>query len=414
MATGTAHAVSAPVAQGAPFRIDESSGTILAAAVAEAPDGTLAVVYQDQNLAIWARRVDAAGNPLGAPVQVSTHGSAAPRVAINSSDNFAVAWDSYSGGNGALYAQVYSGSGAPLGGPFQVDSGANALQPQFPGLSSEPPVFAMAIDGQNRVAVTWAVADGAMRPGQPGIPTKLVAQRFAVDGTPVDATPFTVSSGSSGLPVRISPAIAMAPAGQFAGQFVVAWIGTWEYDFFTGLGEQQVQLPSAEVRFQRYSADAVAQGSAGSPGLQEGSTSANSLAMLGLAINASGQFALSWAGIVDEKNIYTQRFTADGLPASGRLQYAFADSATIPTINAVGIDAAGDCVTTWLDQPGATDAAPLLDGLNGISPASEFSAQAWGVSLPGAQGIAMGSDGGFVIVYQGSAGGLYGQIYKLQ
>ena len=407
MSAGAAHAAPAPAAQGAPFSIDQSSDNILAATVAEAPDGSLAVVYQDQSLDIWARRIGAAGNPLGAPVQMFVGGYPA-RVAINASDNFAVTWGNDSGGTPVLYAQVFSGGGVPLGGPFRVDSSANPLQLQFSGLDSAPPVYAVAIDGQNRVTVTWTVIDGTNTPGQPGFFTKLVAQRFAADGTPVDAAPFTVSSGSSGLPVRIAPAIAMAPDGQF----VVAWIGTWEYDYFTALGRQE--LTSAEVSFQRYSATAVAQGSPGSIGLQDGSTFANSSAVLGAAINASGQFAMSWAGIGYEKSIYTQRFTAAGLPASSRLQYPFADSATIPTANAVGIDAAGDCVTTWLDSAAATDAVPLLDALSSVVPAGEFSTQAWGLGLPGAQGIAMGADGAFTIVYQGAAGGLYGQRYVLR
>ena len=413
-----AQAASGPVAQGSPFRIDDGAYPYITdASVARASDGSLVVVYQPQDNTglppLLARRLDALGNPLGPAAPVTSDGSQevySARVAVNAAGNFAVVWGTI---NDALYVRAFASDGTPLGPQFRVDDSANPLLVQAELVSNQPPPYAVAIDGQNRILLAWTTANGTRAQYQVGKPGKVVARRFTAAGAAVDAAPFTVNSGTL-LPVHSALALAMAPGSQF----VVAWISNLSYSIPTGLGQQMLNLSTAEVLFQRYSAAAVAQGQPGSTGLQVGRVDVGQTAYLDAAINESGQFALSWDGFAAFDTVYAQRFTAAGLPASGRLGYPFQNTATTPTRTAVGIDKVGDCVAAW-DDLDHVSPAPLLDLLNGIIPAGEFSGLAYGIALRYTQDLVMGADGSFVMIYFSySAGGastsLLGQRYTLQ
>jgi hypothetical protein len=407
-------AASAPVPVGTPFRIDDGSHTyMLDAAAAGSPGGPMVVVYQPDDptatTPLMVQRLDSSGHPLGAAEPVASDGSSedyAARVAVNAAGAFAVVWGT---NDNVVHARAFAANGVPLGTEFRVDDAAHPLLVQQQGVSNNPPAYAVAIDGANRMLVVWTTPAGAAQPSQVGRPGTVVARRFTTAGTPVDAAPFTVSGG--GMPVRSAPAVAMAPNGRF----VVAWINSLSYSIPTGMGEQRINLDTSQVQFQRFSAAAVAQGQSGS-GVQIGNDYTRSEANVSAAINDAGQFALSWDGLGDFRSVYLQRFTAAGVPSSARLSFAAKDSATPPRKTAVGIDTADDSVAGWSDTD-HTAAAPLLDILNGIAPASTGQADA--IGQQNLMDLRMGPNGDIVVFYIGvgannAASGLFGQRFALQ
>lgn len=116
--------------------------------VATSASGVTVAVWLDDNTNdILARRFDATGAPLGAPIVVSSSGNATdPAVAVDASGGFVVAW-SRSGGNGVM-ARLYDASGTARGTEFSVDPGS--------GDSSEVTV---AMNASGRFVVSWTEED---------------------------------------------------------------------------------------------------------------------------------------------------------------------------------------------------------------------------------------------------------------
>ncbi len=168
---------------------------------------------QDGSLSgIYARRLDSAGNPLGAEFRVNTrtdNRQTNPAVAMNADGRFVVAWNS-NGVNGVglgIFAQRYAADGTPQGGEIQVAvSGEFAIQPGV----------GLAMDPQGNFIVLWA--DRRIPGGFSSLDTRTIqVQRNSADGVRKGGA---VTVESSNFPTVRNPTATM----DAAGNFTVAWV----------------------------------------------------------------------------------------------------------------------------------------------------------------------------------------------
>ena len=127
--------------------------------VASAPDGKFVIVWQSSvkdgsGYGIFGRRFDSAGGALGTefPVNSYTTGhQGRPVVAMAPDGSFVVAWQSYHDGSDAgVFARRFDAAGDPVGDDFQV----NAVTTSFQG---RPDV---AMDGSGAFVVVWDDSNG--------------------------------------------------------------------------------------------------------------------------------------------------------------------------------------------------------------------------------------------------------------
>jgi hypothetical protein len=183
--------------------------------VAVAPDGSFVVAWSgtgrnyghdiDDITDIYARRFDAAGQPLGPDFLVNSTTADeqdTPQVAMSASGDFVIAWASY-GGEAAffdIYARRFARDGVPQGDDFQVNSGDNADISQYE--------FALGMAKNGSFAVLWNDAPDLLTP----YPNGFFGQRFAAGGQPL-GQPFQINA-SQGT-VQREPAIALGADGSF-------------------------------------------------------------------------------------------------------------------------------------------------------------------------------------------------------
>jgi hypothetical protein len=199
---------------GVEFRVNAyTNGSQARASVAKAPEGgfvvTWASEYQDGNVrGVFARRYDAAGNPLGAEFQVNsyvTNSQEGPAVAVAEDGRFVIVWESYGqdGDNWDVFGQRYDASGLRSGPEFRVNEVTTAFQ--------DAP--AIGISAGASFVVVWRALDG----GAQG----LFARRFDATGSPAGAE-FAVNSYTTGSQIG-GPSSVSSDA---AGNFVVTWQST--------------------------------------------------------------------------------------------------------------------------------------------------------------------------------------------
>lgn len=155
---------------------------------------------------VWMLRVSASGALLGAPLTVNTYtvgSQAGGYVAMDSSSNFIVVWDSaYQDGNGwTVYGQRFNPDGSRFGGPFRISQTLSD-----PGAQPGAKVGVMD-DGS--FAVTWYVD---RRSSAPGTLPVVYTREFRANLTPVAA-----ETAASTIPGSMAffPLLAMDAAGNY-------------------------------------------------------------------------------------------------------------------------------------------------------------------------------------------------------
>jgi hypothetical protein len=125
---------------GADFRVDQAAAGNMAISPAVGADSAdrFIVAWADRrggNYDVYARRFDASGAALGADFRLDQAASGdadRPALAVDSADRVVVAWRDRRGGDDDVYARRLDAAGAPLGPEFRVDQGpaaANAGEP---------------------------------------------------------------------------------------------------------------------------------------------------------------------------------------------------------------------------------------------------------------------------------------------
>ena len=226
---------------------------------------------------IYARRYDAAGNPLSAeiPVNTFTTGSQfSPFVAAAPSGAFAVTWSSENrdGSGIAAVARKFDHTGAPLGNDFVVNSFTTGDQY----------ADGVAVDGAGNFVVTWSQIGG----GVYGI----FGRQFDASGNPVrDQFQVDTTSDYNGYG---------GVASDRAGNFVVVWHGAP-----TGSGNQDILAR----RFH---------GASGAPLGDEfvvNDVTAGLQRYPQIAMDSAGNFTVAWGGgDADGSGMFVKRYNRFG------------------------------------------------------------------------------------------------------
>jgi subtilisin family serine protease len=178
---------------------------------------------------VFARRFDAAGEPLSGEIPVNTTTAGlqyGPTIAPAGSGAFTVAWTSGSNDTDwVVFARRFDAAGAPLSGEIQVDT-------TTAGAQFDP---AIAPAGSGAFTVAW-ISDG-----QDGSGYGVFARRFDAAGAPL----------SGEIPVNVTTAghqrdPAIAPAG--SGGFTVAWTSWYQDGSGSGVYARRfVDAPDTQI-----------------------------------------------------------------------------------------------------------------------------------------------------------------------
>jgi hypothetical protein len=360
-----------------------TSGDQQTPAVARSASGGFVVVWdsvgEDGSLdGVFARRLDASGNPQGGEFQVNQHAANAqfaPAVAINGNGDFVVAWQSNAQARSGVdvYARAFAADGTPRTGEIHVnDSGRDvyaqvgvgvdgagnfvvvwlerdlyldtqllklnaimarrfaadgtALGKSFAVAASTADVYrapALAMNDRGAYVVTWrSMPRGHLASGPGGLGAGVLARRFPV-GTGANAltVPFTVNTYDSKTVLDL-PRVAIDPDGNF----VIAWEGL------------HLDQTPAGIFARRYDAAARAQG----PPFRAGSAMQRRPAV---ALGSTGDFVIAGDG----DGIYAQRYGADGSALGGEIRVDPFLTHNTEFDAGVGVDASGDFVVVWQD-----------------------------------------------------------------
>jgi hypothetical protein len=159
------------------------------------------------NAGVFARRYDAAGNPLTGEFQVNVNNSGSqdkPTIAISAS-GFVIAWSSGNNQDGdkhGIFARRFNTSGNPIGGEFLVNTRTTDEQ--------DYPAIGMAADGSFTIA--WSSNN------QDGNSLGIYAQNFDASGTRVGGE-YRVNGTTSGS--QAQPAVGVGAYGDLA----IVWQG---------------------------------------------------------------------------------------------------------------------------------------------------------------------------------------------
>ena len=139
---------------GAEFQVS-NLGSGYRARVAVAGGGDFVVVWNGSGAfdGVFGRRFDAAGTALGPAFQVNTYTTGVQykaEVATDEIGNFIVTWTNDQAGNADIFAKRYDSSGTVRGPEFQVNTQPFGL---YPGLAS---------DAVGNFVVTWTGDDGSV------------------------------------------------------------------------------------------------------------------------------------------------------------------------------------------------------------------------------------------------------------
>jgi hypothetical protein len=301
--------------------------------------GDFVVVWQQQvgqnDLEVFARRYDAAGNPRGAEFPVNTTAAGLqlePDVAMSSGGGFVVTWRGFVGpSEDRVYFQRFDANGERAGG-----------EDSFVSVGIQHPAVSVAPGGEFVIAWTgW-------RPERL-YDAEIFARRFDADGRAVGA-PILVNSVTQGDQTEAD--VAVGPDGGF----VVAWQG---------------RAPGETIRARRFNGAGVAQGDE----LPLGYGNAPRVARGG-----DGSFVVTWqTSYGSNEDVLAVRFNAAGLQQ--RVVFSPGITAGYQSRPSPAMDDQGNFVIAWSTSgPGVPqhmaaqrfvlDHAPTTSGLPDLAVAA--------------------------------------------
>lgn len=154
---------------------------------------------------VWLRRVSPSGVLLGSQITVNPYTAGTQsggHVAMDSSNNFIVAWQSYGqDGNGwSVYGQRFNPDGTRFGSPFRISQ----------TLSESEPCVQIGMMDDGSFAATWYLDN---RYGNPNYVPTVYARQFSANLVPVGNESIVNNIAGS---KAFLPAIAMDQAGNYA------------------------------------------------------------------------------------------------------------------------------------------------------------------------------------------------------
>lgn len=302
---------------GSNFRINENPvSTQEHPAVSADSAGNFVIVYQwFENAAntweVYARRFDAAGNPIGNSFIVNDNSNdwqRYPEITMNNTGNFIVTWtDERNSPAWDIYAQRYDSFGIPQGSNFRVNTTGG-----FNNFAS------VCTCDSGDFVITWmSSGSGAY---------EIYARRYDANGNPQGGT-FKVNDVVSDSRF---PSAGMDADGNFSISF-----------------RDKRNGDMGDIYAQRYDINGNPQGSNFRCNddivgyYQEGPA---------LAEHSSGKFVTVWRDIRADWRIYGQRFDASGNPQGSNFGVDYAKGGTPQQFPAIAMNDAGNTVVTWMDM----------------------------------------------------------------
>ncbi len=290
------------------------------------------VVWQSQGqdgdgAGVFGRRFDAAGTPLGPEFQVNSYTTTAqsyPRVAMRSSGEFVVVWQSFGqdGSFGGIFGQLFDASASAVGAEFQVN-GASANAQRSPSV---------AMDESGRFVVVWqGYTSGGL--------WDIWGRPFDAAGNPL-AADFVVNGYTTGL--QSVPSI----SADGAGNFVVAWASDRSVD------STPVPCGNGGVRSyaRRFDASAAPQGAE----LAVSSDTTEEQRAPRVSLTDAGHFMVVWeAAACEDRRAKGRVFDASGAPVGPDIVVdapappVDPDDHVVAFAPAVAADGAGQFVVAW-------------------------------------------------------------------
>jgi hypothetical protein len=363
-------------------------------AVAIDSDGDFVVVWESDgsnygdtdSFSIQGQRYNAAGTAQGPQFQVNNLSSGDqryPSVAMDSSGDFVVVWESYGSFGDRIEGRRYNSNGSPQGDQFQVSS----YGPYGNTLS------AVAMDSDGDFVVVWSSYFSSGSDGD----FSIQARRYNSAGT-AQGVEFQVNSYTTGG--QRNPAVAMDESGDF--------VIVWQSD---GSGGSDTDYLS--IQGQRYNSTGTAQGSQ----FQVNSYTTDGQWEPAVALDSNGDFVVVWHSYGSPGNddsyysIQGRRYNSLGTAQGSQFQINTATGAYQHN-PAVAMDSEGNFAVTWEsgDAKGNDDYAYSIKGRvfnpSGLPLLTEFQVNQLTMVDQTRSAVAMDSDGDFVVAWQseGSAG----------
>lgn len=163
-------------------------------------NGTVSVVFGENDNSAYLQRYDASGTTIGSNTKLANIPSFLNDIAVADDGSFIGVWNA----NGNAFFQRFSANGTAVGSAVQVSTANKVI---YDGPRESVRVVRAA---NGNFVVAWTEAD-------PDTTENLFIRRYTATGTPTDAAPVRVNSQLNGgsRPFDIS--------GNSVGDFVVAW-----------------------------------------------------------------------------------------------------------------------------------------------------------------------------------------------
>jgi hypothetical protein len=361
--------------------------------VASDASGNFVVVWQsfgqDGSYAgIFGQRYGSSGAPLGPEFRVNTFTTilqVRPAVAVDSSGNFVVVWDSYNQDGSAVgvFGQRYGSSGAALGPEFRVNTSTTGNQYRSD----------VASDASGNFVVVWQSAN------QDGSSWGVFGQRYANSGASLGSE-FRVNTYTTG-----SQGGRQSVASDSFGNFVVVWQSANQDGSLSG------------VFGQRYAGSGAPLG----PEFRVNTYTTGGQYVSAVASDASGNFVVTWSSEVQEGSgpgVFGQRYASSGIPLGPEF-HINTFTTNQQSGASVAADSSGNFVVVWHDntqdgssfgvfgQRYASSGAPL---------GAEFRVNTYTTNAQWTPSVAADSSGNVVVIWtsltqDGQSYGVFGQRY---
>jgi Ca2+-binding RTX toxin-like protein len=314
---------------------------------------------------VYAQRYDRNGIPQGDKFQVSSSTSSpvfAPvELVTDANGDFIVTWENITQDRDGKYvhkafARLYDRDGIPQSEEFQV----NTSQFTTPYNLNSPylrPAIATESDGD--FIITW---QGSSDNSDPGI----YIQRYDKNGNP------------QGNELRVSASGDTPQVAIYAnGDFVIVWSAT------KAGGDGQ------DIYARRYNSDGTTQGNE----FKVNTFSQYAQSNPAIAIENDGNFTIAWTSgqIGSGDGIYAQAYNSDGTPQGSE----FRVSASTNSDPSAAVDANGNYAITWASD----DVRARLYSSDGVLQGEEFVQNSYGTQVNPA--ISGAGNGNFVIAWDG-------------
>ena len=380
--------------------VDDSGGAVTDGATVNVGTGGGSSRYSDAgNAVVLGTSVTAVND---APLITSHGGGASAAIAIpeNTSAVGTVTSSDIDGG-AATYSIVAGGDGAK----FTIDAASGVL-----GFLAAPDFEKPGdIDGDNVYELTVQVSDGA---GGSDTQAISVTVGDVADGIRVTPTALAAIGGETRVNTTtadiqtIGPNVAQSIATDADGNFVVVWASNLQDGSAYG------------IYAQRHAADGSALGSE----FQVNTTSADNQINPAVAMDAAGNFVVTWASNLQDGSgygVYAQRFDAAGT-AQGAEFLVNTTTAGGQSGPAIAISTSGDFVITWTGSGQDPDASSGIYAqrydAGGVAQGGEFRVNSYTLGTQQLASAAMDAAGNFVVTWaslgqDGDNYGVYGQRF---